>query len=403
MITRRVKVQLLVFAVITALGISYVGVRYARLDRLVVDRSYTVIAHSERSGGIYVGAEVTYRGVHVGTVGRLVLTDTGVDIYLEIDDSWDRIPADATAVVGNRSAVGEQYVDLEPNVDDGPFLDDGASLTVVATPIATETLLGHLADTVGSVDRRALRTTVAELGTAFAGTGEDLQRILDTSSSFLDTADANFDVTTGLIRDSNTVLQGQIDSTSSLRMFADGLQAFSSSLAGADDDLRRVIDTGSFTARQLRGFLRDNESAIAELVTDAVTTGQIVVTHLPRLRMVLTIFPNVVSGAFTVVAKDPATGLYDVHAGLVLTPSNLCTHGYLDTETRGPQQRDDRPLPLDLGCTDPPTASNPRGAQNLSRAAPGGEPVAYLDPLRSGVGDDSWQLLYLRPLRAAQG
>ena len=51
MITRRTKVQLLVFALITLLGVSFVGARYARLDRLVVDQSYTVVAHFADSGG----------------------------------------------------------------------------------------------------------------------------------------------------------------------------------------------------------------------------------------------------------------------------------------------------------------------------------------------------------------
>lgn len=387
MITTRTRAQLLVFALITVLGVSYVGVRYARLDRLVVDRSYTVVGHFPRSGGIFVGAEVTYRGVRVGQVGDLELTRAGVDVYLEIDSSWDRIPAETRAVVGNRSAVGEQYVELQPKVDTGPYLDDGSEITDVATPIETERLLGDIASTVDSVDRHALRTTVAELGRAFAGEGEDLQRIIDTGNSFLRAADANFDVTTALIRDSDTVLQGQVGSASSLRMFADGLQSFSHAVAGADPDLRRVIDGGSSTATQLRTFLEQNESAVADLLADVITTGRIAVAHLPGLRMVLTIYPNVVSGGFTVASQDPATGLYDVHSGLVLTPSTPCTHGYEGTDTRSPQRRDDRPLPLDAGCTDPPSATNPRGAQNLPRPAP---------------ADDSWEWLYVAPLLAAR-
>ena len=47
---------------------SFVGARYARLDRLVVDDSYTVVAHFSESGGIFAGGEVTYRGVRVGQV-----------------------------------------------------------------------------------------------------------------------------------------------------------------------------------------------------------------------------------------------------------------------------------------------------------------------------------------------
>ena len=80
MITRRTKLQLLVFAIITLVGVSFVGARYARLDRLVIDQSYAVVAHFADSGGAFAGAEVSYRGVRVGEVKELVLTDDGVDL-----------------------------------------------------------------------------------------------------------------------------------------------------------------------------------------------------------------------------------------------------------------------------------------------------------------------------------
>ena len=66
MISRTTRIQLFVFALITLLGISYVGAKYAQLDRLFTDETYTVSADLPDSGGIYVGAEVTYRGVSVG-------------------------------------------------------------------------------------------------------------------------------------------------------------------------------------------------------------------------------------------------------------------------------------------------------------------------------------------------
>ena len=118
MITRRTKIQLLAFAIITLLGVTFVGARYAQLDRLIIDQSYTVVAHYPMSGGIFAGGEVTYRGVGIGKVSELELTDEGVDVYLEIDNEWDEIPTDTRALVGNRSALGEQYVELQPNVDD---------------------------------------------------------------------------------------------------------------------------------------------------------------------------------------------------------------------------------------------------------------------------------------------
>src|SRR5215213_4871899 len=68
MISSRTKKQLVVFVFITLVGISYVGARYARLDRLVYDSAYQVHAQFAQSGGIFTGAEVSYRGVKIGQV-----------------------------------------------------------------------------------------------------------------------------------------------------------------------------------------------------------------------------------------------------------------------------------------------------------------------------------------------
>jgi phospholipid/cholesterol/gamma-HCH transport system substrate-binding protein len=431
-ITRRTKVQLLVFAVITLLGVSYVGARYAQLDRVILDQSYTVVAHYPESGGIFAGGEVTYRGVGIGKVSKLELTHDGVDVYLDIDNTWDKIPADTKALVGNRSAVGEQYVELQPNTDDGPYLEDGSEISDVATPIRTEKLLGDLATTVGSVDQDALRTTVRELGTAFNGTGDDLQRIIDTGNSFIETANDNFDLTTALIRDSNTVLTTQVRSESSLRTFASQLRVFSHAMVGADKDLRKVIDVGSFTANQLRTFLEQNEAELSDLLNNVVTIGRVTVANLAGIRQLFVAYPILLEGSFGVTAKSPKSGLYDAHIGLIITTTPLCYQGYEGTKTRGPQQREDIPMNTNVKCTEPPTKSNPRGYQNLGRVSPdlagvtraGQKVLGSYDPatgqFRPGgrtaalapsgsvapppsLGEDSWKWLYLEPLLDNQG
>ncbi len=426
MISRRTKVQLMIFVLITLLGVSYVGARYARLDRLVRDDAYTVVAHFPDSGGIFAGAEVSYRGVRVGQVSQLELTDDGVDVYLDVENAYDTIPADTLAVVGNRSAVGEQYVELQPQVDTKPYLTNDSEVAQENTriPIATETLLTNLSNTVESVDKPALQTTVTELGAAFGGTGEDLQRIIDTGNSFIETANQNFDVTKALIRDSNTVLHGQIDSTSAIKTFARELSLFSGSLAGSDKDLRAVIDNGSATANELRTFLEDNQVELGELVNNLVTTGDVVVKHLDGVEQILVIYPYVVEGGFTVVAKSPDTGLYDAHFGLILTDHTLCHHGYEGTDTRPPQDGGNRPMNVNARCAEPAAQSNARGAQHAPRAgAAYRAPVASYDPgtgkltwgdkvdpdlaaagkaAPTTLGEDSWKWLFLQPLITTQ-
>ncbi len=432
MIDRRTKMQLLVFVLITLVGVSYVGARYARLDRIFHDDTYTVVAHFADSGGIFAGAEVTYRGVRVGEVESMELTEDGVDLMLSVSEDHDAIPRDTVALVGNRSAVGEQYVELQPQSDEGPYLEQASEIPVesTATPIQTQTLLTNLSDTVESVDKEALRTTVSELGAAFGGTGEDLQRIIDTGNAFIEDANANFDTTTALIRDGNTVLKGQVASASAIRTFARDLSLFSGTLAASDEDLRALIDSGSVAANDLRRFLEDNEVDLAELINNLVTTGEVVVKRLDGIKQILVIYPYVVEGGFTVVSKSPDTDLYDAHFGLILTENPpICTRGYESTNRRNPTtERGNAPMNEQARCAEPATESNPRGAQHAPRAATGfaasgQDPIASFDPatgrLRWGsevpaamrstgtlapstLGKESWKWLFLQPLTTPQ-
>ena len=427
MITRRTKLQLLVFAIITLVGVSFVGARYARLDRAFLDQSYTVVAHFADSGGAFEGAEVSYRGVRVGQVEELVLTDDGVDILLDIDNEFDDIPADAHALVGNRSAVGEQYVELQPQSAKGPFLQDDSEIARdrTTTPIQTDTLLTHLDETVRSVDPEDMRTVTSEFGLAFNDAGQDLQTILDSSNAFITAAEENFQVTVDLIRDSNTVLHGQIDSERAFRRFARDMSAFSTTVANHDKDLRKLIEDGSLGANELRVFLEENEVELGELINNLVTTGEIVVKHLDGVEQILVLYPYVVEGSFTVVSKSPGTGLYDAHFGMVLTDNpHVCLEGYEGTDRRSPLDGSNRPMNEAARCTAPAAKTNARGAQNIQapRAATGWGPADFAydpetgtvtsDPAlierleRAGsvaprsLGEETWKWLYLQPLLA---
>lgn len=371
MITKRTKVQLIIFVVITLLGVSFVGARYARLDRAFFDDHYTVVAHFGDSGGIFAGAEVTYRGVTIGEVGSMDLTTEGVDVHLDIQNEWDSIPADAVALVGNKSAVGEQYVELQPQAKGEPYLGEDSEIAEPNTriPIPTAQLLADISTTVANVDKDALQTVVTESGLAFDGTGESLGQIIDTSNSFIETANENFETTTNLIRDGNTVLGTQLQSASAIRNFSTNLAAFSTTMAGADQDLRKVIDAGSPAANELRAFIEQNEAELASLLNNLVTTGEVVVKHLDGIQQMLILYPYVVEGGFTVVSKDPATGNYDAHFGMVTRKHHLCHAGYDGVaDKRGPQDTENRPMKTDVRCAEGAATSNARGAQHAPRA-----------------------------------
>jgi phospholipid/cholesterol/gamma-HCH transport system substrate-binding protein len=393
-ISRRTKIQLLFFVIITLVGVSYVGARYARLDRLLFDDTYTVVAHFPDSGGSFDGAEVSYRGVTIGQISDLELTKEGVDAHLSIDNKWDKIPKDSIALVGNRSAIGEQYVELQPSSDGGPYLKDESEIPMANTrlPIPTVKLLTDISNTVENVDKDSLQTVVTELGLAFDDTGKDLAQIIDTSNSFIEAADQNFETTTALIRDSNTVLHGQLDSASAIRNFSKNLALFSTSLAGSDQDIRQLIDSGATTANELRSFIEDNKIDLAALLNNLRTTGEIQVKNIDGLSQIFVAYPLVVEGGFTVVAKDPVTKKYDAHFGMIMTNKpEVCHAGYQDSDVRPPQNTGWRDMYVQARCTEPPTKSNARGAQNAPRAA-----TSYSSPIVARFDPETGKLTWTR-------
>lgn len=420
MITARTKRQLLIFVILTLVGVSYVGMRYARLDRFFYDSSYDVSAQfGDDSGGIFESSEVTYRGVRVGKVSDMRLTSEGVDVVLEIDNEWDKIPADLTAVVANRSAVGEQFLDLQPKTAQGPYLEDGSKIEQSDTrvPVPTAEFLGNTASTVGSIDTGDLRTVVSEMGSAFHGAGPDLARIIDTANAFIKEAESNFDVTSALIRDSNTVLRTQAAKGSAIRNFSRDLQLFTGTLAGHDKQLRSLIENGSATAVELRTFLEQNRVDLGSLINNLVTTGEVVVKRLPGVRQLLVLYPWLVAAGFTGIAQGPDG--YEVRFGLILTQeSPACIAGYDPNEQRPPSDGTRKAMDEDAHCDPSRETPNWRGEHNAPRPsvgtydvstgrftwaddAPAGKgEVVYDGGAAAQAGEDSWTWLLLNPAKA---
>ena len=346
MITRLTKLQLVIFAIVTVIGGAFVGGRYAQIDRLVVDRSFPISAQFSDSGGIFAGAQVTYRGIPVGKVGKLQFDNGGVKATLDIEDSAPKIPSDVLAVVANKSAIGEQFVDLQPRTSSGPFLSTGSVIPLGSTriPIDTTTLLVNVNDLVKSVNTDSLRTVVDELGQAFEGTGPDLAKILDTSSEFIQTADDNIDVTRSLIRNSDTVLQTQIDKQGQLATFSKNLALLSDTLVDADPDLRRLLDKGGNSADTLRKVVDENATDLGNAVRDLITTNKPFKQNVLGLQAVFILYPYLLEGSFSVVDYEVKDGKQTNNTqatfGLVLSDMTpTCTYVHDGKEASGFRER----------------------------------------------------------------
>lgn len=380
MIRRSVKIQVAMFVILSLVGVSYLSLNYIGLGARLFGDQYTVSADFADSGGIFPNAEVTYRGVPIGRVSGMHLLPNGVRVDLRIDPHKPKIPANAKAVVTDRSAVGEQFVDLIPANNDGPYLGQGAVIPMNRNeiPTSTQTLLLNLDLLVRNVDRKALSTVVDELGTAFAGTGTDLQQLLDYGDQLLTAASAALPQTIRLIDDSKTVLDTLNSQSTAFLTFSRQLRLLTDQLRTSDPDLRKVLANGPPAVSELTGLITDNRTDAGILLANLLTTSDLLVRRVDGIKQVLSAYPAITAGGYTSVLPEGA-----VHFGLVLNVDDPppCVRGYESTDKRVPQDTADTHANTDAACADPRgSVTDVRGAQNVPfNGAPAAEPgsVAY--------------------------
>lgn len=372
MIRGATRLQLVVFALLAVLGIAYVGGTYVGVNERLFGRGFTVTADFPDSGGIYENAEVTYRGVTVGRVEGLRLSGTGVYVDLHLEEGV-QIPAVTRAVVANRSAVGEQYVDLQPESPGPPYLKPGdiISRANTATPISTTTLLVNLDRLVNSVDREDLSIVIGELGAAFDDGGRDLQRLIDSGNALTEAATDALPETIKLIEDGQTVLATQNEQAGTIKSFARDLALLTDTFRDSDSDIRQILDGGSAASREISDLLQTTEPTLPILIGNLITVNQVTSARIPNLRQILVTYPAAVEGGFTVAPGDGTS-----HFGLVLNASDppACTSGYASTRQRVPQEQGEVSANREARCTAAPSSQvNVRGAQNAPKARGGPE------------------------------
>jgi phospholipid/cholesterol/gamma-HCH transport system substrate-binding protein len=376
--TRRVRIQLALFVAIALLGIAYLGAGYVRLPQLFGVGVYHVDLKLPATGGIFPNAEVTYRGAPAGRVDSMALTGDGVVAHLRLDSGKPQIPADAKAVIADRSALGEQFIDLRPDHDGGPYLRDGSTITTSVLPVPIDDLVVSVDGFARSVPLDALRTTVTELGKAFDGQGDNLRSVVTSLANFTKAWRDSLPQSIALIHDGRLVLGTQNDQAGDIRAFSAGLDRLTAQLRASDPDVNRLITNGTPASDQLGALLRESGPALSEDLGNLRVLARAVAPQTWALQPLLQQLPTLSLGPSSTAPGDGTT-----HFGLVLETNNPppCTLGYEQTEQILAQRkaenpdfddtRDDFPFNTNARCTVPQgSVSDVRGGARAELADP---------------------------------
>jgi phospholipid/cholesterol/gamma-HCH transport system substrate-binding protein len=401
----KVKINIVAFLILS-LGLSYA---MATQVLSVLQDRFSVFATFPDAGGVFTNQEVTYRGLTVGQVGRMTVVEDGVEIELLIDDGT-KIPEDGVeARVMFKSAVGEQFVDILPTSDDGPYLADGSKIPLDQTsiPVSTQDLLATLQAVLEGVPPDALKGAIDSAGEGLAGRGDDIATILKSMARLAELFGDRAPEIQSILRNGTKVGGAFVRSKEDFADAIRDLVIVSETLAGNTDELRQLLIGANVTSEELVGLIRDSRPDLHQTISEVAEINDIQADQSDALKALFEFLPRGVGNV--VKTFEPDTGM--IRFGLVTdTENHACSYG---TERRPPgdreehfppknarcktqvgQQQADGPAPVDLpdAAEGPASVPDTSGLLGIDSTLPGD------GALPARMNDWSWTLLYLNAL-----
>ncbi len=368
MLTRFVRNQLILFAIASIIGVTAMVLAYIQLPTLLGIGRMTVTMELPRTGGLYRFSNVTYRGVQIGKVTAVEAGRAGAVATLSLATS-PKIPADLQARVLSVSAVGEQYVDLQPRTEAGPFLGDGSVIAAKDTTVPQQVgpMLDQVSALLETIPEDRLADLLDETFKGLNGSADDLATILESAATLSGDFDGVADRTRALIDDGRPVLEAQAAASEALRTWARSLAGVTAQLNANDPQLRGLLSNGPGALDEASRLLSDVKPTLPVLLANLTTVGQIAVTYNASLEQLLVLLPPYVGSVQAVgLPRNNPTGFTQGDFTLTLNDPPACTVGFLPPSSwRSPSDLSDVDTPDGLYCKlpqDSPIAV--RGARN---------------------------------------
>ncbi|PXW35440.1 UNVERIFIED_CONTAM: phospholipid/cholesterol/gamma-HCH transport system substrate-binding protein [Williamsia faeni] len=367
-ITPFVRMQLIIFSIITVIAIVAVAVFYIRVPSMVGIGEYTVKVDLPSTGGLYQNGNVSFRGVDVGKVESVALTETGVLATLSIN-SDTKIPNNSTAAVRSVSAVGEQYVEFTPdpgtpstgNLEDGSVVENGT------VPVEIGTLLNQADALLAQIQDTKLRRVMDEAFNAFNGTGEDLQRLFDSVTLLVGDANKNSEAIVKLIDQAAPLLETQTATVDDIRAWTANLAQVTDQLRANDPQIQGILDKGPGVAQQSQELFASMNQSLPLLFSNLNTVSRTLAIYHPNLQQIVVIYPRLIASLITSLNSEDYRKGANVDFALGFQDPGTCTVGFMPfTPDRGADVQTPRDLPPGLLCRVPQDSNVAvRGTRNF--------------------------------------
>ncbi len=382
MLTRVVRIQLLLFTVLTLVALVALGWYYLKLPSVAGIGQYQLKADLPASGGLYRTANVTYRGITIGKVTGIEPTERGALATLSISENY-RIPVNATANVHSVSAIGEQYLDLVSEGGGDQYFAPGQTITNGTVPQEIGPALDAANRGLAVLPKEKISALLDETAIAVGGLGPALQRLVDGTQAVVGDFRTHIGDINAIVDNVSPILDSQVNSGDEIARWARNLNSITSQTAAQDQVLRNTLTNAAPTADAVTAVFSDVRESLPQTLANLEIVLDMLKRYNKGLEQTLVVLPQGASVAQAVAA--PFENAAALNFSLTINQPPPCLTGFLPaTEWRAPADTTTAPLPSGTYCKIPKDAPNVvRGARNYPCADVPGKRAATPRECRS--------------------
>ena len=309
---KRTIANLTVFVVVGGLFFFWAATSLVNVS--AIKHPYTMKADFSNAVGLLPGSEVDYLGVTYGTVSAVERIEGGVRVTMKVEND-KHVPADSSANIFRKSALGEQYIEFDPPpgyTNGGPYYAKNTVVPMSRTtvPLEFSELLRSASRLVSAISPEAVDTLVHEAAVGVNGRTDSLRGLADAGDKLSQVLVQRSAVLDRLATNNTRLTHVFTEHSDSLAQSVSDLRQVAATLKDARGDTTVLLQRGA----QLLGTAADLVAAhkadldcdlkTLELVTDVTTTDH----NLQGLQTLLSAGPVAFDHLWDATDVDPIPG-----------------------------------------------------------------------------------------------
>ena len=260
-----------------------------------------------------IGGDVKVKGVLVGRIQSVALSDDGTAVVELLIDEEHRFPDDSSLEIRSKTVFGQKWVELIPGPGtSGPYLSAGS---VIPDERTTEPLefelalqLGH--DLLSEIPLQDLSRVLRSLAQGFSGQEGDARTALDRGLVALRAVNARSDRLDLSLRQLAEFSEWLNDNDDAVIDLMSSVDSANRALVGAAPEFESSLDSVPAALNDVAGFQERTEAELGRLVENGATLAEIVAARSDQLTDIV-----VQLEAFTTVwnsgLSQPCGGVYE--------------------------------------------------------------------------------------------